>query len=184
MLNDLQSINENDIPILGMTFLQAAYMSINLDESTFTLSPVPPITDERLVGLGYLNTSCYVTQPSTNTTSSSRSATASNNLGASASKLPSSDIAGIVVGAVVPLSLCGLLAFCILRHKRRRSQGDPKMLNQPNRATMDKPELEAHSYNTSDFSFRLSKNTYCYDGNRPLSENPIELPVWATLRME
>jgi hypothetical protein len=46
MLNDLVNKFDDETPLLNMTFLQGAYNSVNLNESSFTLWPVLPPTEK------------------------------------------------------------------------------------------------------------------------------------------
>ncbi|KKA17825.1 hypothetical protein T310_8237 [Rasamsonia emersonii CBS 393.64] len=117
LINSQQTINANDLPIIGRQFFSAAYVMLNQDSNEFTLWAANPTTDEDLVAVDENNQvveqfcapgSGNTTQTPTNITSpqsaSKPSATASPDKASRG--LSGGAIAGIVVG-----SLAGIAAI-------------------------------------------------------------------------
>ena len=101
LLNSLQNVNIDDIPLLGRTFLTSAYLYVNYDQSEFTLWQGNPTTDQNLVAVGS-GPSCPTT-PVTPTTS--------GNSSSSLSPLPNS---GIPTGAIIGGACGGAAVLGIL----------------------------------------------------------------------
>lgn len=116
MLNSLQAINADDMPILGMTFLTSAYLSVNHDRGTFSLWQASPTTDKKLIGIGRDSNGCL--GAATNTTSVTSSPSPSHK--PPPSPISAGAIAGIVVAAVV---LTAVVVGCLyMRRKTKRIQ--------------------------------------------------------------
>lgn len=157
MINPLQAGNAQDIPKLGMTFFQAAYLHVNYDTSQFTLwqAANPTGKNSKYAGVGGTSTGCAVSNSTLNNgttgTGSSNTASGSASAGKSSSGgMSNGAIGGIVAGtAVATLALAGL-AFFIWRRKKQAKKGPPSetatpLTNYNISAGPEKPEL-AGSY--------------------------------------
>ncbi|KAK4554535.1 hypothetical protein LTR86_008389 [Recurvomyces mirabilis] len=129
LIDPLDGVNANDPPIIGMQFLSAAYLMVDLDARTFTLWQANPSTESRLISVGgqcseepAVNSNA--TSPSTNSTSSGPQEGGSNSTVSAArpaSKASTGTIAGAVVGAVLGLALiAGIVILVLLRRKKTR----------------------------------------------------------------
>jgi hypothetical protein len=113
MLNSLQSINADDMPILGMTFPTSAYLSVNHDRGTFSLWQANPTTDEKLIGIGQNNNGCL--GAATNATPATPSPSPSHK--PSPSPISAGAIAGIVVAAVASIAV--VVGYLYMRKTKR-----------------------------------------------------------------
>ncbi|GAM86264.1 hypothetical protein ANO11243_042760 [Dothideomycetidae sp. 11243] len=130
LINNLVAPNNNDLAILGRTFLSAAYLLVNQDARSFTLWKSNPTTDSDLVsvdGQGNVLPQTCVPPPSnitTNTTSPSEtpsiSSTSSTPATSTSNKISTGAIAGIAVGAAGAGILSCITAFCVSRQRRKR----------------------------------------------------------------
>jgi hypothetical protein len=117
MLNALESVNANDMPLLGMTFLSSAYLSINYDNAEFTLWQANPTTDENILAIDSTGNGCTpVASPVASPIASPVAASSATSNGAdshkSSSSFPVGAIAGIVVGVVVLIIVGAAFWFC------------------------------------------------------------------------
>ncbi|MCJ1246093.1 hypothetical protein MMC30_003297 [Trapelia coarctata] len=123
LINSLQEINLNDVPLLGRTFLTSAYLFVNYDQSEFTLWQANPTTEQKLVAVGS-GPSCPTTPVTANaTTSAGPSASTSAVSSGSPSSTPSTPTGAIVGGALGAAVILGLLigAALFLRRRSRNS---------------------------------------------------------------
>lgn len=107
-----QAANSSQVTI-GRALLQEAYLIVDYERSTFSLNQVnfsSPLPNPQIVTIH--------AQSSSNDTSSSSGSSSSS----SSSSLSGGAIAGIVIGAIAGLVLLGLLAFVIIRRRRRASR--------------------------------------------------------------
>jgi hypothetical protein len=117
MLNSLQASNADDMPMLGMTFLTSAYLSVNHDRGTFSLWQANPTTDKKLIGIGQNSNGCL--GAATNTTSVTSSPSPSHK--PSPSPISAGAIAGVVVVAAVALT--AIVVGCLyMRRKTKRNR--------------------------------------------------------------
>lgn len=121
MLNALESVNANDMPLLGMTFLSSAYLSINYDKAEFTLWQANPTTDENILAIDSTGNGCT---PVASSVASQVAATSTTSNSAdshkSSSSFPVDAIAGIVVGVVVLIIVGAAFWFCRSPRQRRK----------------------------------------------------------------
>jgi hypothetical protein len=122
MLNALESVNANDMPLLGMTFLSSAYLSINYDTAEFTLWQANPTTDENILAIDSTGNGCTpVASPvASSVAASSTASNSANSHKSSPSPFPVGAIAGIVVGVVVLIIVGAAFWFCRTRRQRRK----------------------------------------------------------------
>lgn len=121
LLGPLDGVNTHDIPKVGLEFFSGAYLTVNLDNQTWSIWPVNPTTDKRLVAIG--SGDCKhdepvptIVPPVSNNTSEGLSVGA---------------IAGIAAGAYVLVVLIGVIA-CFMRKKREvRVRANPPPFNSP-----------------------------------------------------
>ncbi|KAI1379867.1 acid protease [Hypoxylon crocopeplum] len=157
IINGIQNVNTNDMPQLGRQFLSAAYLMVNQDARQFSLWAANPASDEDLVAVDTNDvditapceaSSAAVTDSSSPTSTSSPEQTSHSSAGT---------IAGAAVGGVGGLVMLGVLAFWVI--KRRRREGSWKASEQnramnlyadtefPPRQSVDtKPELPDSSF--------------------------------------
>ena len=104
MLYSLESVNQDDLPLLGQVFLSAAYLTVDLDHQEFSLSSYNATTEQKLVSLGPRNCASTPPQvPASNTTVG----TPTNNL-ANEARRPKNRL-GMIIGVVI-----GSIAFILL----------------------------------------------------------------------
>lgn len=134
LLGPLAGENANDPPIIGMQFLSAAYLMVDLDARTFTLWQANPTTETNLVSVGgtcsekpAVNSGSGNSTTSSNSTGSSNGTADGGSTQASAAASPSPSSSGIptgtIVGAVIGSALGAALiaaglVFVILRRRR------------------------------------------------------------------
>jgi len=111
LLNSLQDVNSNDMPLLGRTFLTSAYLYVNYDQSEFTLWQANPTTDQNLVAVGS-GPSCPTT-PVTPTTSAGSSPSTPPN-----PSVPTGAIIGGACGGAAVLGILIGVAFFFRRRSR------------------------------------------------------------------
>ena len=112
----IQYAEDNEIPVLGDSFLRAAVLSVNHDDNELTLWSATPTTDTDVQPIVKTGDTCNKSSNSTQNLSNNDS---NNNNGRS---LSTGAIVGIVIGIVVLLALLAVLAFFLIR-KRRSSRG-------------------------------------------------------------
>ena len=150
LINPLDSTNDNDMPLLGMTFLQAAYLHVNYDENNFILWQANPTSDEKLVGVGASSIGCpNSTSSSTGSKPSSRAATQSSlssqsNSSGSKTRAIAISVTLVIVAALL---LTGF-GFWRLRARRRRLASSRNPRNElaayrDQRDMFEKPELDS-----------------------------------------
>ncbi|KAL8952958.1 MAG: hypothetical protein Q9222_001177 [Ikaeria aurantiellina] len=117
LINSLEDVNKNDMPLLGRAFLSSAYLHVDNDNKQFTLwSADPTATQQNLVRVGPANctsTSSPSAQP--NPASKSTPTSAKDNSDNSISK---GGIAGVAIGIFAVILIAGLLLIR-WRHRRR-----------------------------------------------------------------
>lgn len=109
LLNSLQDVNKDDMPLLGMPFLSSAYILVNNDEKKFTLWQSRPTQSQKLVAIGGPTSTCVIASSSANPTGtpSPSPSPSSTNTQAPPRKTTKSLIVGVVVG------ITGAIAFVI-----------------------------------------------------------------------
>lgn len=123
LLSPLESSNQYDVPLIGMDFFSNAYLTVNLDNSTWSLWSAKRTTDTKLVAI--TDQDCKEAASDRTETSASDSATTS--AAASSGTLSSGAIAGAAVGgAAAVLVLVGMLVLVILRRRKARNQDSNK----------------------------------------------------------
>ena len=163
MLNALESVNANDMPLLGMTFLSSAYLSINYDKAEFTLWQANPTTDENILAIDSTGNGCTpVASPVVSSVASpvAASSTTSNSADShkSSSSFPVGAIAGIVVGVVVLIIVGAAFWFCRSPRQRRKRRNDQQHAAYPI-DTYDKAELSANETSTITLTTPLRGNS-------------------------
>jgi hypothetical protein len=129
VINSLQSVNANDMPVIGRQFFSGAYLMVNQDAQSYTLWQANPTTDTKLVAVG--GSGCPTSSGSiasgSATSVSSGSSTQPTSSGEASSKpkpgasktLSTGALAGIVIGAIIIAGLLVFLAVCLLSRKKR-----------------------------------------------------------------
>ncbi len=116
LINSLQGVNTNDLPLFGLPFLSSAYLIVDNDKQQFTLSQSQQSTTSNLVAIG--PPACNTPAPSpTPNTLPSVLASPSPTPKPSSGSTPTGAIVGAVVGGVVILAVCVGVFF--IRKKRR-----------------------------------------------------------------
>lgn len=124
MINSLQDLNTNDMPILGHTFLSQIYLNVNYDLDIFSLWSARATGEEDLVGIGPGGSlGCgkgAATKPGNVTTSPGQPAENSTSTKPKASSpMSPGEKGGIAVGAIGAVALL-VAAFYVTRYYRRR----------------------------------------------------------------
>jgi hypothetical protein len=153
MLNALDSVNANDMPLLGMAFLSSSYLSINYDKAEFTLRQANPTTDENILAIDSTGNGCTpVASPVVSSVVSSvaspvaASSTTSNSADShkSSSSFPVGTVAGIVVGAVVLIIVGTAFWFYHYPRQRRKRWNEQQHTAYPMYTYDNKAELSAN----------------------------------------
>lgn len=117
--------NVNDVPLIGMAFFSGAYLTVDLDNRTWSVWPAKATTETDLIAIGgscgdATNTTSQNTGPQDNQSGSISSPLSSASATPEATPLSTGAIAGISVGsAAAGLSVVGLAV--LLMFKQRRS---------------------------------------------------------------
>ena len=142
LINSLQQINKNDMPILGQVFFSSAYLFVNHDMAQFTLWQSKPTTEKKLSAIGQscqndISSSPLPTPsglPSPQPTNRNR-------------RINKGTMTGIVIGAITGVALCCGAMIKLRMQKRKRfppnlqAQNDPPLQQSSHGALFVKPEL-------------------------------------------
>ncbi|KAK5096775.1 hypothetical protein LTS08_007265 [Lithohypha guttulata] len=180
MINPLQAGNANDIPKLGMTFFQAAYLHVNYDKNQYTLweAANPTGQNSKFAGVGGSSVGCATpsnstSSPNNGTTSGGSSSNNNNNNNSNNDTgISGGAIGGIVAGVVVGILALAGLAFFFWRRKKQARTGPPSETATPlydMNATQEKPELMGSYTGHSSSGF--------YTGKPELASNATAQPV-------
>ncbi|KAL9619503.1 MAG: hypothetical protein Q9160_005866 [Pyrenula sp. 1 TL-2023] len=128
MVNSLQEINSNDMPLLGHTFLSQVYMNVNYDLNIFSLWSARATGEEDLVSIGPGGSlGCgkgaparpgNVTMPPDEPSGSN-----DNNDSKGSSSMSSGTKAGIAVGAIAGVAFLVAIFLTLRYYKRRHKLG-------------------------------------------------------------
>lgn len=129
LINSLEGLDKNDMPILGRAFLSSAYLMVDVDHEQFTLARINATSTQQIVPIGppgcqsprSIATPIPTTSTAAGTTgpaviSPTPSIQTSAHQGVSAGV-----IAGAAVGGAAAVALC-LGALLLLRRRRRTYQ--------------------------------------------------------------
>ena len=131
LINSLQDVNKNDMPILGRPFLTSAYLIVDIDHRQFTVAPAKATDTQDIVAIGppacssaeQLSTpTAGIPATSQATALASTTPDPKSTTAASRQDVPIAAIAGGACGGgVVAIALC-LAAILALRRRRRRAR--------------------------------------------------------------
>ena len=133
LINPLEEINKNDMPILGQTFLTTAYLLVDNDQQTFTLWKNNLTSEERITNIG---PSSQCPTPVTNPAPHSKSPPPTRH------SMAAKDIAAIVVSILV----IGILAVGAAWFWKRRNRKGSAQLDHKYDASRGLPELPLDSF--------------------------------------
>lgn len=146
MLNKLQGINANDMPILGQTFLTSAYLMVNQDASTFTLWQNQPTLNQSLVAIGPPK-ACTAPVNTSATITGSSSSNISTFPASAVNRISGGAIAGLCVGAIAFSALVlGLALWLRRRSLQRKDSGRADGPTNPTMSGLDKSEVPRDGY--------------------------------------
>lgn len=120
--------NVNDVPLIGMAFFSGAYLTVDLDNRTWSVWPAKATTDTNLIAIGgSCGDATNITSQTTGTDNSHTSSTPHHSDGATpahkSSTLSTGVITGIAVGgSAAALSAVGLIVFFVLRRRRKSNR--------------------------------------------------------------
>ncbi|MCJ1286682.1 hypothetical protein MMC26_006028 [Xylographa opegraphella] len=154
----------NDQPILGQTFLTAAYLSVNYDSNEFTIANVNVTESSNIVAIGPSGT-CIPQPPMSITPSGSNTTITSD----SSTSIAPGAIAGIVIGTVVILAILAIGLLFFLRRRKAQQHSTPYPTD-PKGPTP--PQYAADPKSAG------------YAGELPAGEHPKELPGGAAWSAE
>lgn len=126
LINSLQDINKNDMPLLGRSFLSSAYLMVDQDNQQFTLAEVNPTSNQKIITNGppVCQSPKSISTP-TPTSSSAVGATSPPAVSPTPANthrgISTGVVAGAAVGGVAAVVLC-LGALLLLRRRRRTQQ--------------------------------------------------------------
>ena len=126
LINSLQAINKDDMPLFGLPFLSSVYLIVDNDKQQFTLSQSQQSSTSNLVAIG--PPACDTPAPSPTSQplptiiASSTLAPKSN----PSSGTPIGAIPGAVVGGLAVIAICTGLFFNQKRRRFKRLRGEEK----------------------------------------------------------
>jgi hypothetical protein len=164
MLNAPESVNANDMPLLGMTLLSSAYLSINYDKAEFTLWQANPTTDENILAIDSTGNGCTpVASPVASPVAASSTTSNSVDTHKSSSSFPAGAMAGVAVGVVVLIIVGAAFWFCRSPWQRRKRWNKQQQQQQHAAYPMDmydnKAELSANETSTMTVTVPLWGNS-------------------------
>ena len=115
MIYNLESVNADDLPLLGQSFLSSAYLSVDLDRQEFSLSSYNATTEQKLVPLGQRDCASAPPQVSTSNTTVE---TPTNNL-VNEARRPTNRV-GMIIGVVIGCIALILLMLAAFMWRKRR----------------------------------------------------------------
>ncbi|KAE8348501.1 aspartic peptidase domain-containing protein [Aspergillus coremiiformis] len=115
LINPIQHINKDDLPLIGRQFLSSAYLMVNQDANTFTLWNAAPNKVEDLVAIDRFN---RVVDSHCDATSSPAPIARDDE----DHKMSNGVIAGIVIGSVAGVAIIAAGVFFLLTKRRRLQQ--------------------------------------------------------------
>ena len=130
LINSLQDVNKNDMPILGRPFLTSAYLIVDVDHRRFTVAPSKATDTQDIVAIGppACSSAEQLSTPTAGIPAASQATALASTTpdpkpttAASRQDVPTAAIAGGAVGGVVAIALC-LAAILALRRRRRRAR--------------------------------------------------------------
>lgn len=145
LINSLQAINVNDMPLFGLPFLSSAYLIVDNDKQQFTLSQSQQTSTSNLVAIGPPACSIPAPSPTSQLLPSVLASPAPivTPTPPPSSGIPKGTIAGAVVGGLTIIFICaGLFLF----QKRRRLEKQKQELGtmvEVNNLGYTKPEMSS-----------------------------------------
>ncbi|KAI9777516.1 MAG: hypothetical protein M1839_008810 [Geoglossum umbratile] len=184
LLNSLQGVNANDMPLLGQPFLSSSYLLVNNDEQKFTLWKGQPTLNQKLVGI-VPSTTCTSVDHHASSTATSQPSKA----GKPSPKVTRGTIAGLVVGlsGAIAFGTAAILLWRMRRAARRmvEAEGTTHGTTSPHWGTAarglfgySKHELQASIQPPQEMS--TTRHPHFMD-SQPLFELPIRTPRSSTL---
>lgn len=115
LINSLQSVNANDLPLFGLPFLSSAYLMVDYDQQRFTLSQNQQSATSNLIANG--PPACNTPTPSPTPQSLPSVLGSPTPTPNTSSGTPKGAIAGAVVGGLAVIAIC-ICVFFILKKQR------------------------------------------------------------------
>ncbi len=172
LINSLQDINKNDMPLLGRSFLSSAYLMVDQDNQQFTLAGVNATNNEKIISNG---PPVCQSPKSISTPAPTSSGAAGATSPPAVSPTPANThqgistgvVAGAAVGGVAAVALC-LGAFLLLLRRRRRTR-------QEQLARMESEKRDPPVTGVSEPGFGMPKAEMSSDyTHQPASEMPSQ----------
>ena len=177
MVNSLQEINKDDLPLLGQSFMSSAYLSVDLDNEVFSLASYKPTTDTEIVPLA--GSACRSAPPVTNTTIPPVVPAPAKKVAAPQDSSNAGMIAGAVVGAVAGTLILVGLGFLALR-KRKQKKFQHYVAASVDRKVSDPRLSNPYFYNPELPSDKQPPQELPLERDQPASLPPYEMPLRKT----
>ena len=175
LINSLQAINLNDMPLFGLPFLSSAYLIVDNDKQQFTLSQSRQSTSSNLVAIGPPACTTPVPSPTSQPSPSILATPAVTPTPKASSGTPKGAIAGAVVGGLVIIAICiGLLFIIRKRLVRRRVESLPRDEKQEH---MIPAAVDSSVYTTSELADKSVYTTSELAADIQHTRPPHELPL-------
>ena len=175
MLNKLEGVTENHLPLLGQTFLSSAYLTVDLDEKEFSLSEYNETIEQELVALGPRGCSSDV--PAVPTAKPSNNSIVNTiGRGSTAQNQHAGTIAGVIVGCIA-FVLIALGAFLWYRKSRARRAMGPERGQGLHNGSRDSPLSNPFFYNPELPTDRHPPQEMPLEKHQPSALAPYELTV-------
>ena len=180
LINSLQDVNKDDLPLLGQSFMSSAYLSVDLDNGVFSLASYKATTDSDIVPLA--PSSCRAA-PSISTSTASSVASenpAASSISSSSASRHNSSKAGLIAGVVVGVLVATLIiALLIVWYRRKRAQREhhQRVLASVDKKVSDPRLSNPYFYNPELPSDKQPPQELPIERNQPVSLAPYEMPA-------
>ncbi|KAL8644533.1 MAG: hypothetical protein Q9226_007716 [Calogaya cf. arnoldii] len=126
LINSLQEINKNDMPLLGRPFFSSAYMLVDHEHNEFTLwQGNPTATEKKLVPIGPTCTPSIIPTTLAPVSTSSAIAAPQSPETSDDQAIGTGPIAGVVIGCLAGLIIVALLLHRYFRHQQNQKPQPP-----------------------------------------------------------
>lgn len=175
VINSLQDVNKNDMPLLGRPFMTSAYLIVDQDHREFTLAQAKATNSQNYIPIG--PPACHSAAPlstpasATSTRSSPTIPPSTTPSVSSRPDTPTAAIAGGTAGGIVAIIGC-LVAWWTLRKRRQSRQRAMQQELEKARMSNEKSENSQEAFGVAPKPEMPSDYTHQPAAELPLERNP------------